>query len=110
LHELQQIFAPAGFRIGTAHIESAKRMRADQSASTFAIQIKVPTWNSRRACARRSSDAEYTAPVKPNSVSFAISSAMVVILGFDHGKHRSKDLFLFDRVAGFYVVDDRWVR
>ena len=39
------------------------------------LKYKFPTWNSRRACSSFSCEPEYTAPVSPYSVLFAISSA-----------------------------------
>ena len=39
------------------------------------FKYKLPTWNARRAWSSFSRELEYTAPVSPYSVLFAISSA-----------------------------------
>ncbi len=41
LRKQQQIIRPAGFRVGAAHVESAKRLHTNQRAGAFAVEIQI---------------------------------------------------------------------
>ena len=107
LHKLQQVFAPAGLRIRTAHIKSAERVNADQGARAFTVQIEI-------------ADVKFTPrPLeiflagrknRAGQTEFRIVGDLervVEIPRLDHGQDWRKDLFLFESGPGRDVVDDR---
>ena len=61
----QQIVSSARFGVRAGHVESAKRMRANQSTSAFPVKIQIASKNSRLASSRCARFREMTAPVKP---------------------------------------------
>ncbi len=81
-------------------------MHANERARAFAIQVQVADVK-LSACALKFRFIRAVNRARQSIlrvIRYLLS--VVVILSFDNCEHRTEDLFLFDRCAGFDVGDD----
>src|SRR5437763_3050393 len=106
LHEEAEVVAPAGLRVGAAHVEAAEGVRADERARALAVEVEVADVElAARAL-------QLLAVVRVDRARQSVlrvvgdPKRVVEVIRTDAGEDGAKNLLLLDAVAGFYVGDD----
>ena len=82
-------------------------MNPDKRAGALAIQIKIADVKFAARAFQLGFVSRVHRACQAKLGVIGYSQRVVVVVGFDHRQHRSKDFFLFDRRAGFHVRDHR---
>src|SRR5436305_7334161 len=106
LHEEAEVVAPAGLRVGAAHVEAAEGVRADERARALAVEVEVADVElAARAL-------QLLAVVRVDGSGQAVLRAvgnpqrLVEVARADAGQDGAEDFLLLDAVARLHVGED----